>query len=51
MKVNTYIPKFRKKAVLGIIDILILHWVKKQPLCGQDIMDKLQKEFSVKIGP
>jgi len=51
MRVNTYIPKFRKKAVLGMIDILILHWVKKQPLCGQDIMDKLQKEFSVRIGP
>lgn len=50
-KADAHIRKFRKKAVLGIIDMLILHWIKKQPLCGQDIMDKLQKEFSVRIGP
>ena len=51
LKQNNHIVKFRKKALLGIIDILILHWIKKQPLCGQDIMNKLQNEFSVKIGP
>lgn len=41
----------RKKALLGIIDILILHWVKKQPLCGKEIRDRIKTEFSLYVGP
>ena len=41
----------RKKALLGIIDILILQWIKENPMGGQDIMNKIQNQFDVKIGP
>lgn len=46
-----YIINVRKKALLGIIDLLILNWVKKQPLCGQDIRNKIHREFDLNIGP
>lgn len=45
------ILNLRKKALLGVVDILILNWVKKQPLCGQNIMKKVLEEFNVYIGP
>ena len=54
MKVPTldeeHITNLRKKALLGTMDILILHWTKKQPLCGKDIRDRIQTEFGLNIG-
>lgn len=41
----------RKKALLGIIDVLILQWIKENPISGQDIMNKILKQFDIKIGP
>ena len=41
----------RKKAILGITDILILNWIKKQPICGQDIMERILKEWNIYVGP
>jgi len=48
---NKPIIDLRKKALLGIIDILILNWIKKQPICGQDIRDRIKGEFTISIGP
>jgi len=54
MKVPTldeeHVTNLRKKALLGTMDILILHWTKKQPLCGKDIRDRIQTEFGLNIG-
>jgi len=41
----------RKKALLGIMDVLILQWAKESPISGQEIMNKIQEQFNVKIGP
>jgi len=46
-----YILNQRKKALLGIIDVLIQQWIKENPMSGQDIMNKIQNQFNVKIGP
>lgn len=40
-----YLVSIRKKILLSIIGILILQWIKKKPLCGQEIMNKIKKEF------
>ena len=45
-----YIFEQKKKVLLGMMDILILSWIKTVPLCGQDIMDKIKKEYGVSIG-
>ncbi len=50
-KNEKHILSLRKRFLLGIMDILILQWVKKQPLCGRDIADNVQREFGMKIGP
>ena len=50
-KMEKYILNQKKKALLGIIDILILQWVKENPMSGQDIMNKIQKQFGIKISP
>lgn len=50
-KEEEYILNQRKKVLLGIIDILILQWIKENPMAGQDIMNKILKQFNVKIGP
>ena len=46
-----YILNQRKKALLGIIDVLILQWAKERPISGQEIMNKILEQFNVKIGP
>lgn len=46
-----YVLAQRKKALLGIIDTLILRWIKENPMSGQDIMNEIQDQFNVKIGP
>lgn len=46
-----HILNLRKRVMLGVMDILILHWIKKQPLCGQDIMTKILSGFNIYIGP
>ena len=46
-----YILNQRKKALLGIMDVLILQWIKENPIGGQDIMNKILKQFDIKIGP
>lgn len=48
---HVYILAQRRKALLGVIDLLILHWIKKQPLCGQDIKEKIKEEFALIMGP
>ena len=50
-KDKKHILNLRKKAILGIIDILILNWIKKQPICGQDIMERILKEWNIYVGP
>ncbi len=45
-----HILNLRKKTLLGVIDILTLNWIKKQPLCGQDIRDMIKAEFAINIG-
>lgn len=47
---ESYIFEQKKKVLLGMMDILILSWIKTVPLCGQDIMDKIKKEYGVSIG-
>jgi len=49
-KEKEYVLNFRKKILLGIIDILILNWIKKQPICGQDIMKIVLSNFNVCLG-
>lgn len=44
-----YVMNLRKKALLGIMNLLILQWIKKNPLCGQDIINKIFNEFDIKI--
>ena len=39
-----YILNQRKKALLGIMDVLILQWIKENPIGGQDIMNKILYE-------
>jgi len=46
-----HILNLKKKILLGVIDILTLNWIKKQPLCGQDIMTRVLAEFNISIGP
>ncbi len=46
-----HILNLKKKILLGVIDILTLNWIKKQPLCGQDIMTRVLTEFNILIGP
>jgi len=46
-----YILQQRKKALLGVMDVLILQWIKEEPISGQDMMNKLFKDFDIKIGP
>ena len=46
-----YILAQRKKALLGIMDILILRWIKENPMSGQDIMNKIWNQFGIKISP
>jgi len=46
-----YILNQRKKTLLGKINVLIFQWIKETPLSGQDIMNKIQDQFNVKIGP
>lgn len=46
-----FILKQRKKILLGIMDILILEWIKKNPISGQEIMDRIKTHFNVMIGP
>ena len=50
-KEEKHILHLKKKNLLGVIDILILNWVKKQPICGQDIMARVLTEFNISIGP
>lgn len=50
-KEKKHVLDLRKKVLLGVIDILILNWTKKQPICGQDIMERIPKEFNIYIGP
>ena len=54
MKASTmnekYITNLRKRVLLGTMDILIMHWTEGQPLCGQDIRDRIQTEFGLNIG-
>lgn len=50
-KKKAHILNFRKKSLLGIIDILILNWIRKQPLCGQDINREVLTKFKIEIGP
>ncbi|MBL7148077.1 MAG: PadR family transcriptional regulator [Nanoarchaeota archaeon] len=48
---ENYILNQRKRALLGIIDVLILHWIKEDPISGQDMMNRIQEQFNIKIGP
>lgn len=40
-----------KRFLLGIMDIMILHLLRKKPMRGYDIIDKIKKHFGVKISP
>ena len=33
------------------MDILILRWIKENPMSGQDIMNKIWNQFGIKISP
>lgn len=50
MKKYELILNQRKKVLLGIIDVLILQWVKENPMGGQEIINKIHGQFDVKIG-
>lgn len=41
----------RKKALLSIINLLILQCVKENPITVHKIMNKIQGQFDVKISP
>jgi len=49
-KYKGHITNLKKKLLLGIMDILILSWLKNQPLCGQDIKDRIKRRFNLNIG-
>jgi len=50
-KNHMYISKTKKKVLLAAMDILVLSWLKSQPLCGKDIRDIIRKKFGLNIGP
>jgi len=46
-----YILNQRKKVLLGIMDTLILQWIKDKHMSGKDIASKILNQFNIFIGP
>ena len=47
LRTKEYVIEQRKRILLGIIEILVIQWIKENPLCGQDIINKIKKEFNI----
>lgn len=44
---HAYLSSLKKKIVLGVIDVLIIGWLKDGQLCGHEIITKIKKEYGI----
>lgn len=46
---HAYLLNLKRKILLGIIDVLIIAWLKEKPLSGQEIMARIKAEYGISL--
>src|SRR3989344_1772743 len=46
---HAFLTALKKKFLLGVIDILVIVWLKEKPLSGQEIMVRIRAEYGISL--
>src|SRR3989338_2914213 len=46
---HAFLMALKKKFLLGVIDVLIIAWLKEKPLSGQEIMARITAEYGISL--
>src|SRR3989338_4558752 len=46
---HAFLMALKKKFLLGVIDVLIIAWLKEKPLSGQEIMARITAEYGISV--
>ncbi len=46
---SAFLRAVKRKFLLGVIDILVISWLKEKPLSGQEIMARIRVEYGISL--